>query len=75
MRNHLVFPRAAVVGSRKRDKVQYEPSIEISEEVAYAVEEYLVNAGFEPMGVGELDDVPYLDEVVDDMRSFRTYAV
>jgi hypothetical protein len=58
-------------GSReqKRDEVQYEPSIEISEEVAYAVEEYLVNAGFEPMGVGELDDVPYLDEIVDDMRS------
>ena len=58
-------------GSReqKRDKVQYEPSIEISQDVAYAVEEYLGNAGFEAMSVEDLDDVPYLDEVVDDMRS------
>jgi len=58
-------------GSReqKRDSVEYEPSIEISEEVAYAVEEYLVNAGFEAMGVDQLDDVPYLDEIVDSMRS------
>jgi hypothetical protein len=58
-------------GSReqKRDKVEYEPSLDISEEVAYAVEEYLSNAGFEPMGVDQLDDVPYLDEVADQMRS------
>ena len=54
---------------RKRDKTAYEPSIEISEEVAFAVEEYLVNAGFEPMNVDQLDGVPYMDEVVDDMRA------
>jgi len=53
---------------RKRDEVVYEPSIEISEEVAYVVEEYLVDAGFEPMGVDQLDDVPFLDEIVDQMR-------
>jgi hypothetical protein len=58
-------------GSReqKRDSVQYEPSIDISEEVAGAVMEYLSDAGFEPMDVSDLDDVPFLDEVVDDMRS------
>lgn len=53
---------------RKRDKVSYEPSIEISEEVAYSVEEFLVNAGFEPMAIDQLDGVPFLDELVDDMR-------
>ena len=53
---------------RKRDKVSYEPSIEISEEVAYAVEEFLVNAGFEPMAIDQLDGVPFLDELVDEMR-------
>lgn len=53
---------------QKRDAVDYEPSIEISEEVAFVVEEYLVNAGFEPMGVDQLDDVPFLDEIVDQMR-------
>ena len=54
---------------QKRDVVQYEPSIDISEEVAGAVMEYLSDAGFEPMDVSDLDDVPFLDEVVDDMRS------
>lgn len=53
---------------RKRDKVTYEPSLEASENVAYAVEEHLVNAGFEPMGIDELDNVPFLDEIVDKMR-------
>ncbi|MFT4746279.1 MAG: hypothetical protein ACI8XG_000350 [Congregibacter sp.] len=52
----------------KRDDVEYETSIAISEEVAYAVEEHLVNAGFEPMGIDQLDDVPFLDEIVDQMR-------
>jgi hypothetical protein len=58
-------------GSReqKRDSVQFEPSIDISEEVSGAVMEYLSDAGFEAMDVTDLDDVPYLDEVVDDMRS------
>lgn len=53
----------------KRDDVEYEPSIEISEEVAYAVEEHLINSGFEPMGIDQLDGVPFLDEIVDQMRS------
>ena len=53
---------------QKRDDVVYLPSIEISEDVAYVVEEYLVDAGFEPMSVDQLDDVPYLDEIVDQMR-------
>ena len=55
----------------KRDQVNYEPSIEISEEVAFAVEEQLVNAGFEPMAIDQLYDygVPFLDEITDQMRS------
>lgn len=55
----------------KRDEVEYEPSIEISEEVAFAVEEQLINAGFEPMLMDQLYDygVPYLDEITDEMRS------
>ena len=53
---------------RKRDQVSYEPSIEISEEVAFSVEEYLVNAGFEPMSIDQLDGVPYMDEIMDEMR-------
>ncbi|MBT5081703.1 MAG: hypothetical protein HOK21_25405 [Rhodospirillaceae bacterium] len=53
---------------RKRDNVSYEPSIEISEEVAYAVEEQLVDAGFEPMGIDELDNVPLLDEIIGKMK-------
>ena len=56
--------------TRKRDKVVYEPSIEISEEVAYAVEEQLINVGFEPMDIMELEDygVPLLDEITGQMR-------
>jgi len=55
----------------KRDQVNYEPSIEISEEVSFAVEEQLVNAGFEPMAIDQLYDygVPFLDEITDQMRS------
>ena len=53
---------------RKRDKVFYEPSLEVSEEVAFAVEEQLVNSGFEPMGIDELDDVPFLDEIIGKMK-------
>jgi len=64
----LSVKRTGGSSERKRDDVNYEPSIEISEEVAYAVEEYLVNAGFEPMGVDQLDNVPFLDEITDQMR-------
>lgn len=53
---------------QKRATVDYVPSVEISEEVAYVVEELLVNAGFEPMSYSDLDGVPYLDEIVDEMR-------
>lgn len=55
----------------KRDQVNYEPSIEISEEVAFSVEEQLVNAGFEPMMIDQLYDygVPFLDEITGQMRS------
>ena len=55
----------------KRDSVTYEPSIAISEEVAFAVEEQLVNAGFEPMYLDQLYDygVPFLDEITGQMRS------
>ena len=52
----------------KRDKVLYEPNIALSEEVAMAVQEQLVLAGFEPMEIDELDDVPYLDEIIGKMR-------
>ena len=52
----------------KRDKVVYMPSLEHSEEASYAIEEFLVNAGFEPMDYTELDDVPFLDELVDDEK-------
>lgn len=64
----MSISRSGGSAEQKRDDVAYEPSIEISEEVAYVVEEYLVNAGFEPMGVDQLDDVPFLDEIVDQMR-------
>ena len=50
----------------KRDKTSYIPSLEHSEEASFAIEEFLVNAGFEPMDYTELDDVPFLDELVDD---------
>lgn len=64
----MSISRSGGSSESKRDEVQYEPSIEISEEVAFVVEEYLVNAGFEPMGVDQLDNVPFLDEIVDEMR-------
>jgi hypothetical protein len=64
----MSIKRTGGSSEQKRDSVEYEPSVDISEDVAYAVEEYLVNAGFEPMGVDQLDDVPLLDEIVDEMR-------
>jgi hypothetical protein len=48
----------------KRDAVEYQASLELSEELAFAVEEQLVEAGFEPMDAEDLD-VPYLEDIVD----------
>jgi len=64
----LDIERSGGSTERKRDAVSYEPNIEISEEVAFAVEEQLVNAGFEPMEIDQLEGVPLLDEIVDEMR-------
>ena len=53
---------------KKRDKVEYEANSEISESVGYAVEEQLVNAGFEPMDGQDLADefdLPYLEDIID----------
>jgi len=53
---------------KKRDEVEYEANSEISEAVAYAVEEQLVNAGFEPMDGEDLADefdLPYLEDIID----------
>ena len=53
---------------KKRDEVEYEANSEISEAVAYAVEEQLVNAGFEPMDGEDLADefgLPRLEDIVD----------
>ena len=55
---------------RKRDETSYEPNIDVGEDIAGAVEEQLVNAGFEPMDISDLEEfgVPFLDEVYDEMR-------
>ena len=53
---------------KKRDAVEYEASLELSEEMAFAVEEQLVDAGFEPMDAEDLADefdLPYLEDIVD----------
>lgn len=53
---------------RKRDAVEYEASLELSQEMASAVEEQLVDAGFEPMDAEDLADdfdLPYLEDIVD----------
>jgi hypothetical protein len=48
--------------------VEYEANLEVSEQVAYAVQEQLVDAGFEPMDAEDLADefdLPYLEDIVD----------
>lgn len=53
---------------QKRDAVEYEASAELSAELASAVEEQLVDAGFEPMDAEDLADefdLPYLEEIID----------
>lgn len=53
---------------KKRDAVEYEASTELSAELAFAVEEQLVDAGFEPMDAEDLADnydLPYLEDIVD----------
>jgi hypothetical protein len=53
---------------KKRDAVEYEANLEVSEQVAYAVQEQLVDAGFEPMDAEDLADefdLPYLEDIVD----------
>lgn len=53
---------------QKRDAVKYEANLELSEEMAFAVEEQLVDAGFEPMDAEDLADefdLPYLEDIVD----------
>ena len=57
--------------SRKRDKVSYEFNLDLSEDIAASVGEHLVNAGFEPMAMDELDGVPYLDEIGPKLRRGR----
>lgn len=52
---------------RKRDQVLYEANSELSENLASAVEEQLVNAGFEPMDAEDLADefgLPYLEDII-----------
>jgi len=44
--------------------------LELSEEMAFAVEEQLVDAGFEPMDAEDLADefdLPYLEDIVDNL--------
>lgn len=55
---------------QKRAKVTYEPNADIGEDVAYTIEEFLADAGFEPMSVDELTDygAPFLDEIYGEMR-------
>lgn len=52
--------------TRKRDKVEYEVSIEISEDLGSAIEEQLNEAGFAAMDVEDLEDVPFLDELAEE---------
>ena len=54
--------------AKKRDAVQYEADTEISADMAGAVEEALVDAGFEPMDAEDLADefdLPYLEDIID----------
>ena len=47
----------------KSDKIDYEPNLEISTDVADAINEALTSAGYLPMDLDELDDVPLMDEI------------
>jgi len=49
--------------SSKKDKVRYEPDLDLSEDIASSIGEHLVDAGFEPMEMDDLDNVPLLDEI------------
>ena len=54
--------------AKKRDAVEYEADTEISADMAGAVEEALVDAGFEPMDAEDLADefdLPYLEDIID----------
>jgi len=53
---------------KKRARIEYEPDEDLAEDVAGAVYEELVNAGFEPMDVSELDDMPSFDELIDQLK-------
>ena len=64
------FSRRATGGSRelktRRAKITYEPNLDISADIGNAIEEYLNNAGYEAVPYDELDDVPTLEELVED---------
>lgn len=53
--------------TRKSDAVEWEPDLALSEDVASAVFEHLIDAGFEPMETDQLEGVPYLDEIIDQL--------
>lgn len=52
----------------RQDVVMYTPDISMSEEVRFSASEHLVNAGFEPLSIDQLDGVPYLDEITEEMN-------
>ena len=64
------FSRTATGGSRetktRRAKVTYEPNIDLSNDIGAAIEEWLINADYEVVPYEELDDVPTLEELVDE---------
>jgi hypothetical protein len=62
------FSKTQTGGSqvRKRDSVIYSPSLELSEGLQEVISELLVNSGFNPMEYSELEDVPYLDDLIDE---------
>jgi len=64
------FSRNATGGSResklRRAVITYEPSIDISLDIGPAIEEVLIDNGFDPVPYDELDEVPTLEELVEE---------
>jgi len=70
------FSRNATGGSResklRRAVITYEPSIDISLDIGPAIEEVLIDNGFDPVPYDELDEVPTLEELVEEGAFSKT---
>ena len=62
------FSKTQTGGSkvRKRDKIEYEPSAELSESLTSVFKEFIQEAGFEPESYEDLEGVPMFDELIDE---------